>query len=230
MWNYLQLAVPTEPNNDGNATPQLPVTRIQDIFVGYVSDQVDDNEGDQADNEEGSGPKDCSPTNGAAIGCTSLVAEAVVNVGAMWETVVSAGPTWETVVDTGPTCGANSLDIAERKCHSTMVGNLVPGGKHCKLEIPACTRCQGEKNRLFFVRIEALKEIEKLLNAKCSPFEGGHCGLQAPRVRAIHGYLHMVMRNGHRQVDASEKAAETQGFAPRWGGRQVCAWVNSWVD
>ena len=209
MWNYLQLAVPTALNNDGNATPQSPVTQIQDIFVGYVSDQTDDNEGDQAENEEGCGPEDCSPTNGTAVGCISLVAEAVVNVGATWETIVGAGPTWETVVDTGPTRGANSLDIAEQKHRSAMVGNLVPRGKHHKLEILACTCCQGEKNRLFFVRIEALKEIEKLLDAKRSLFEGGHCGLQARRVHAIHGYLHMVMRNGHRRVNVSERAAET---------------------
>jgi hypothetical protein len=83
---------------------------------------------------------------------------------------------------------------------------------------------------LFFARIEALQKVEKMLGAKQSPFKGGHGGLQAARARAIHGYLHMLTRNDCKQIDASERAAEAQGFAAKWGGRKVRAWTESWVS
>ena len=82
---------------------------------------------------------------------------------------------------------------------------------------------------MFLARIEALQKIEKLLNAKQSSFKGGHNGLQAHRARAIHGYLHMLTRNDCKRTDASERAAEAQGFAAKWGGRQVRAWTESWI-
>ena len=30
--------------------------------------------------------------------------------------------------------------------------------------------------------------------------------------------------------EAGEHAAESQGFAPRWGGHQVCSWAKIWVE
>jgi hypothetical protein len=35
----------------------------------------------------------------------------------------------------------------------------------------------------------------------------------------------MVIKNGCLEVDASEKAAESQGFAAKWSGRNVRAWT-----
>ena len=73
-------------------------------------------------------------------------------------------------------------------------------------------------------------KIKKMLNTKQCPSEGGHNGLQAHRARAIHRYLHMLAWNDCQLIDASERTAEAQGFAARWGGRQVCAWAESWIN
>ena len=40
----------------------------------------------------------------------------------------------------------------------------------------------------------------------------------------------MLARNDQRRVDASERAAEAQGFAAKWGGRKVRAWAEAWIN
>ena len=49
-------------------------------------------------------------------------------------------------------------------------------------------------------------------------FEAGDHGLQAKRACAIESYLHLVVNNGWERIKASEMAAESHGFAKRWGG------------
>ncbi|KAJ6483914.1 hypothetical protein C8R45DRAFT_829902 [Mycena sanguinolenta] len=39
----------------------------------------------------------------------------------------------------------------------------------------------------------------------------------------------MVVKNGRLGIEASEKAAESQGFAAKWGGRNVRSWTRRWV-
>ena len=39
----------------------------------------------------------------------------------------------------------------------------------------------------------------------------------------------MVVRNGHRSVEASEIATESHGVARDWGGCQVREWVQDWI-
>lgn len=39
----------------------------------------------------------------------------------------------------------------------------------------------------------------------------------------------MVLQNGRKNIEASERAAESQGFTAKWGGRLVCQWVREWV-
>jgi len=39
----------------------------------------------------------------------------------------------------------------------------------------------------------------------------------------------MVLKNGRKHIEASERAAESQGFAAKWGGRLVRQWVRKWV-
>lgn len=39
----------------------------------------------------------------------------------------------------------------------------------------------------------------------------------------------MVVNNGRRVIEASEIAAESQGFARKWGGRLVRIWVRRWI-
>jgi len=75
----------------------------------------------------------------------------------------------------------------------------------------------------------ALNDIEKLIWSKTDFFDAGQHGLQAYRVRAIQSYLWMVMHNKKGHIEASQRAAESQGFAEKWGGRMVRCWVRKWV-
>ncbi|KAJ3768680.1 hypothetical protein FB446DRAFT_694658 [Lentinula raphanica] len=74
-----------------------------------------------------------------------------------------------------------------------------------------------------------LKAINKVIVSRRYEFEAGDHGLQARRARAIQSHLHMVVRNGRNWIDASERAAESQFFAPSWGGRMVRKWTRNWV-
>ncbi|KAJ7598227.1 hypothetical protein C8J56DRAFT_880876 [Mycena floridula] len=60
-------------------------------------------------------------------------------------------------------------------------------------------------------------------------FVGGPTGLQSYRARAIQSYLIMVVKNRRGSVIASERAAESQGFAALWGGRMVRTWTRVWI-
>ena len=40
----------------------------------------------------------------------------------------------------------------------------------------------------------------------------------------------MVIHNGRKGIDASEIAAESHGFAKKWGGRLVRRWVRDWLQ
>ena len=75
----------------------------------------------------------------------------------------------------------------------------------------------------------ALVELDKMLKSPQTTFVGGPNGLQARRCRAIHAHLDLVIRNGRLSADAAERAAETNGFSPSWGGRQLCGWTRQWV-
>jgi len=74
-----------------------------------------------------------------------------------------------------------------------------------------------------------LVAIEKLIESKKNVFVAGRNSLQAYRARAIQSHLHMVIHNGRKHTEASERAAESQGFAEKWGGQLVRRWVKKWV-
>jgi hypothetical protein len=76
----------------------------------------------------------------------------------------------------------------------------------------------------------AFQDVDRLLKSVKTQFVGGGNGLQARRTRAIHAHLDLVVRNGRLSSDAAERAAETNGFAPSWGGRQLRAWTHQWVN
>ncbi|KIL57051.1 hypothetical protein M378DRAFT_33779, partial [Amanita muscaria Koide BX008] len=76
---------------------------------------------------------------------------------------------------------------------------------------------------------EGLEDINKLIKSKRDIFDAGTAGLQSYRARAIQGFLKMVVHNGRKAFDASECAAESQGFAAKWGGRMVRSWVQRWL-
>ena len=103
-----------------------------------------------------------------------------------------------------------------------------PYSKWRKLAVPAReARRIARYDCLKAVKM-ALNDIEKLVTSKRTKFEAGHNSLQAYRARAIQSCLHMVVNNNWRLIDASERAAEGQGFAGKWGGRLVQIWVSRW--
>jgi hypothetical protein len=74
-----------------------------------------------------------------------------------------------------------------------------------------------------------LKQIEKLIRSKHEVFAAGKNSLQAYCARSIQSYLHIVVHDGRKRIDASERAAESQGFATKWGGRLVRQWAQIWI-
>jgi hypothetical protein len=76
---------------------------------------------------------------------------------------------------------------------------------------------------------QALSDIEKVIRSRCTDFQAGRNGLQAYRAQAIQSYFQMVVNNGCKSIDASEIAAESQGFSKKWGGRLVRSWVRDWI-
>ncbi|TFK32290.1 hypothetical protein BDQ12DRAFT_617331, partial [Crucibulum laeve] len=76
---------------------------------------------------------------------------------------------------------------------------------------------------------KGLSAIEKLIQSKKAVFEAGHNGLQAYHACAIQSHLHMVVENGCGAMEASEIAAESQGFAWKWGGQLVQKWIWRWL-
>ncbi|KAG1762082.1 hypothetical protein EDD22DRAFT_778846 [Suillus occidentalis] len=105
-----------------------------------------------------------------------------------------------------------------------------PSLKRQRLEVPArVARQQAQNNRRIEME-QALKDVEVLIQSKKDLFDAGRNGLQAYRARAIQSYLWMVVHNKKKSIEASQRAAESQGFAEKWGGRMVRHWVRKWVD
>ncbi|KAJ7271519.1 hypothetical protein C8J57DRAFT_1226108 [Mycena rebaudengoi] len=78
-----------------------------------------------------------------------------------------------------------------------------------------------KKRHAFSNRKHGLKDIEKLIASKRTKFDAGHNSLQAYRARAVQSLLQMGVNNKQKFIEASEMAAESQGFAAKWGGRLV---------
>lgn len=75
----------------------------------------------------------------------------------------------------------------------------------------------------------ALKDLQKKIQLKKTKFISGQNGLQACQVAAVEMYLQFVVANGQLSQDASGHAAESWGFAPKWGRRQVRMWTRLWI-
>jgi hypothetical protein len=74
----------------------------------------------------------------------------------------------------------------------------------------------------------ALNDLEKVIKSLKTEMHNGIHELQATHAQAMASYLHMLVRNKRAKIDASVIAAESHGFAPRWGGRMIRLWV--WVS
>jgi hypothetical protein len=75
---------------------------------------------------------------------------------------------------------------------------------------------------------DVLKALGMLLKSKKTKFVGGMQGLQACCTRAMESHLRLVVK-GWQFILALEQAAETHGFAAKWGGRQLCSWTRHWM-
>ncbi|KAJ2915126.1 hypothetical protein MD484_g5288, partial [Candolleomyces efflorescens] len=98
-----------------------------------------------------------------------------------------------------------------------------------RLEIPVCVaRERAKKEKLALLSV-VLKDLEKVLRSKKKVLEGGANGLQAHHARGIESCLVMMVKNGRKLMDASQRAAEGQGFGTQYGGWVLRVWVKLWV-
>ncbi|KIJ39628.1 hypothetical protein M422DRAFT_174797 [Sphaerobolus stellatus SS14] len=104
--------------------------------------------------------------------------------------------------------------------------------KRRKLEVSVIEERKLKQEECEEKRRKALKDIEKLIASQKNIFGAGRNGLQSYRARAIQSCLWIMLTNKKRRgfMEASERAAESQGFAADWGGRMVRSWVNQWIN
>ena len=206
MWSFL--CPGTKPAN-----PNPPAEAAQhdnEIFTGYMSDQTEDST-DDADDEDDEDEPDS--ING---GVTQSEDRAENTTAHLTEAPL-------------PIPSISTFGVVERKRRCAAAEKSAPSPKRRKGETPIRVRRNGWKNALRSIRQDALVAIEKQISSSRSGFEGGSNGLQAHRARAISSYLHMLVRNDRQKIVASERAAEAQGFAAQWGGRQVRSWTELWI-
>lgn len=106
--------------------------------------------------------------------------------------------------------------------------NEDPPAKRTKTDSTRAIRLQARAARRKEL-VLALNNIETMISSKRTVFSAGHNGLQSYRAHAIQSHLRMVVNNNRTHTQASEIAAEGQGFARTWGGRMVRSWVRRWV-
>lgn len=102
--------------------------------------------------------------------------------------------------------------------------------KRQKLDVPYRLQRQQKHEQKLDKMAKAHAEIKTLLISRKTQFVAGENGLQAQRTRAIECHLRLMIKNRRSTPEAAERAAETQGFAPKWGGRQVCSWTKVWIE
>jgi hypothetical protein len=93
--------------------------------------------------------------------------------------------------------------------------------KRRKLEIPVRVmkaQKQEERQKEFQAGLDGIRAV---LHSRKTDFAAGVTGLQSYRIRAVQSHLLMLIKNGHHSIEASEQAAESQGFGPKWGGRCI---------
>jgi len=193
-----------------NLTPDISgeaASQEHEIFTGYESDQSEDST-DDTDDENGPDADDEHEPQSNGPGDSETPCHAKTPI---------------------PIPQISGFGILERKQRQDSTQAAVPTPKRRKRETPVRIQRNGRKNELFWIRGEAMRDLEKQINSARSNFDGGPNGLQARRARAIQSYLHMLVQNDRRKVEASERAAEAQGFAAQWGGRQVRSWAKLWI-
>ena len=107
--------------------------------------------------------------------------------------------------------------------------NALPPYKHQCQEIAYHIERQMKKEVRQKECEVVLKDLQKKIQLKKTKFILGQNGLWAHWVAAVEMHLWLVVSNGWQSQDASEHAAESQGFAPKWGGHQVHMWTRLWI-
>jgi hypothetical protein len=123
-----------------------------------------------------------------------------------------------------PTLSPNQL-LTSRTCQLSQTPLL----KRVRHKIPIRKEKQIQREKKAKEYKAALESIQKLLDSKRTKFAGGHNGLQAHQAWAIESFLLMMVKGDRNGIDASEHAAESHGFAPKWGGRNLRSWASVWM-
>lgn len=140
-----------------------------------------------------------------------------------WSDMSSSSDEFETLDEEQGSCDHLDLAVEARRLPQ------VPPRKRQKLEVSYRAQRQQQREQNINNLKKAHIDIEKLLASRKTKFVAGENGLQIRRTRAIECYLRLKIKNGRSTQKASECAAESQGFAPKWGGRQVRSWAKVWV-
>jgi flagellar motility protein MotE (MotC chaperone) len=98
--------------------------------------------------------------------------------------------------------------------------------KHWKLDVPFRVQCKKKHKEKLKVLTEALVYVEKVIKSKRTQFAGGRQGLQSHRAQAMASHLQLITKSGRPFAAAAEMAAESNRFAAKWGGQQLCGWTH----
>ena len=123
-------------------------------------------------------------------------------------------------------------DGINNQCAATPRGNRLPVApplKQRRLDIPYCTQRKLKQDEQMLKWGEALVTIDKLLASKKTKFISGPQGLQACCTLAIQSHLQIVVKSQRYSIDASERAAESHGFAAKHGGWLLRSWTRHWT-
>ncbi|KAF9042041.1 hypothetical protein BJ165DRAFT_1323056, partial [Panaeolus papilionaceus] len=139
-------------------------------------------------------------------------------------------------LDSAPETSRNASDIATISSTSQLPSLQFPVSQPPPLKrqrhaIPLRTQHELQCTERKKALTSALTDInKKLTSRKDTTFTAGREGLQASCAQAIRNYLEMVLKNGRKGMDTASQAAESHGFAEKWGGRLVRRWVKCWVE
>ncbi|KAJ7091696.1 hypothetical protein C8R43DRAFT_908229 [Mycena crocata] len=129
--------------------------------------------------------------------------------------------------DTSGSDGDNEDDLPNASSSHRLPA--VPPRKRRKLDVPAREMRKKKQAARQLEFQKALDDIQKQIKSKKTEFAAGRNSLQEYRARAIQSYLLMVVKHGRLTVEASERAAESQGFAAKCG-RNVRQWTRAWMS
>lgn len=94
----------------------------------------------------------------------------------------------------------------------------LPSHKRRRLDVPFWTKRALDVKARMSEWAKALRNINKLMKSPKTQFISGLHGLQACRTLAMQTHICLVCVSKRNSIDASERAAEAHGFAPKWGG------------